>query len=438
MPTEVILPRVDMDMAEGKIGKWHVKEGQLVTKGEPIFEIETDKAAMEIEAPVSGTIREISVPEGATAAVGAAVAWIYADGEAARVVAAAPAAILRQAQDGDAAKPPSPHAEPVEARGKQNATAKGVVPATPLARRLARERGIDLSALDGTGPRGRVQSEDVPVLAPRLADPPKAIAGPRSARTDLPELNLVRKGSLAAPPAVFIHGFGSELSIWKTTLAALDPAQGVIQLDLPAHGKSALGSVESFEDIVESVALALETAGVGACHIIGHSFGGVIAMAMAAERRVDVRALMLVSPAGLGPDIEREFLQGFTRATRVESLMPWLRLLYAKPSLVSTAFARAILDGRDDETLRAQQRQILDTMFPDGTQAIDLSETLSSLTIPCKVVWGRQDRIIPVAHSANLPGNVALHLLADTGHVPHLEQPALVARLIEELVRTAR
>ncbi len=161
-------------------------------------------------------------------------------------------------------------------------------------------------------------------------------------------------------------------------------------------------------------------------------------MALASERRVDARTLMLVAPAGLGPDIEREFLQGFTRATRVESLMPWLRLLYAKPSLVSNAFARAILEGRQDETLREQQRRILDTMFPDGTQAIDLSETLATLDIPCKVLWGRQDRIIPVAHSANLPGNVALHLLADTGHVPHLEQPALVARLIEELVRAAR
>jgi pimeloyl-ACP methyl ester carboxylesterase len=53
------------------------------------------------------------------------------------------------------------------------------------------------------------------------------------------------------------------------------------------------------------------------------------------------------------------------------------------------------------------------------------------------VIWGRQDRIIPVAHAQNLPGNIALHLLSETGHVPHLEKPALVARLIAELVRSA-
>jgi pimeloyl-ACP methyl ester carboxylesterase len=431
MPIEVILPRVDMDMAEGRIAKWHVAEGQSVKKGEPIFEIETDKAAMEIEAPASGVIRNISVDEGASAAVGSAVAWIFAEGEAAAAPKSESKSVPVPPQSAAAAlvATPEPSAgliilEPAKPAGK--------IAATPLARRLARERGVKLEGV-GSGPRGRIQSEDVPLEA-KAAMPDMAPAGAFSA---LPTLNLVRSGGLSKPPVLFIHGFGSDISIWRTTLAALDPALPVARIDLPAHGKSPLGGIESFEDIVESVARAIEASGISGCHIAGHSFGGVIAMALAAERRVDVRSLMLIAPAGLGPDIEREFLQGFTRATRVESLIPWLRLLYAKPSLVSISFAKAILESRDNETVREEQRRILDTMFPDGTQAVDLSSTLASLTIPCKVVWGRQDRIIPVAHAANLPGNIALHLLADTGHVPHLEQPAMVARLVAELVRAA-
>ena len=76
MPVEVILPRVDMDMASGKISKWHVREGDAVRKGGLIFEIETDKATMEVEAPQDGIIRNISLAEGTTVPVGSVVAFI--------------------------------------------------------------------------------------------------------------------------------------------------------------------------------------------------------------------------------------------------------------------------------------------------------------------------------------------------------------------------
>ncbi|RUZ70812.1 biotin/lipoyl-binding protein, partial [Mesorhizobium sp. M7A.F.Ca.US.006.01.1.1] len=81
MPTEVILPKVDMDMATGQISRWFAEEGAHVKKGDVLFEIETDKAAMEIDAPASGVLRDVTGKEGVDIAVGAAVAWIYADDE---------------------------------------------------------------------------------------------------------------------------------------------------------------------------------------------------------------------------------------------------------------------------------------------------------------------------------------------------------------------
>jgi pyruvate dehydrogenase E2 component (dihydrolipoamide acetyltransferase) len=82
MPVEVILPKVDMDMATGRISAWYVEAGATVSKGDVLFEIETDKAAMEIDAPASGVLRDVTGQVGVDIPVGAAVAWIYEPGEA--------------------------------------------------------------------------------------------------------------------------------------------------------------------------------------------------------------------------------------------------------------------------------------------------------------------------------------------------------------------
>jgi len=155
MPLEVILPRVDMDMATGKISKWYVKEGEKVAKGTPIFEIETDKAAMEVESPGDGVIHNITASVGVDIPVGTPVAFIYGEGEA----VAAPAIVK------PAAVPPVRQAEPVptapQPLAPQVEEKTGLPRATPLARRLARERGLQLPAIAGSGPRGRIQAEDV-------------------------------------------------------------------------------------------------------------------------------------------------------------------------------------------------------------------------------------------------------------------------------------
>jgi pyruvate dehydrogenase E2 component (dihydrolipoamide acetyltransferase) len=151
MAVEVILPRVDMDMATGKISKWHVKDGEKVTKGALLFEIETDKAAMEIDAPADGVLRNILVGEGGSAAVGSAVAYIYAEGEAVSAPAQAAAATHK-------AEAPTP----AETTPAPAAALNGSAPrATPLARRLAKEAGLALTAMAGSGPRGRVVAADV-------------------------------------------------------------------------------------------------------------------------------------------------------------------------------------------------------------------------------------------------------------------------------------
>lgn len=188
MPIEVILPRVDMDMATGKISKWYVKEGATVAKGAPIFEIETDKAAMEVESPGAGVIRNITASEGIDIPVGTPVAFIYAEGEAV-VQMQAPAPMKPAAS--------APVVQDIQAAlviETKPAPQSGLPRATPLARRLARERGLQLPQVPGSGPRGRIQAEDVKNF--RAAPPPQVEQRPAA-----PEVtSLYQPGSYDIEP----------------------------------------------------------------------------------------------------------------------------------------------------------------------------------------------------------------------------------------------
>jgi pyruvate dehydrogenase E2 component (dihydrolipoamide acetyltransferase) len=157
MPVEVIMPKVDMDMATGKIAKWHVKDGDIVKKGALLFEIETDKASMEIDAPADGIIGNMSVSEGATVPVGTAVAFIYQSGET-----------ISTPQVSPSPRPASPRQPERQPYAGQTTTspaqpAPGTFRATPLAKRLAREAGIAISQISGSGPHGRIVAADVQV-----------------------------------------------------------------------------------------------------------------------------------------------------------------------------------------------------------------------------------------------------------------------------------
>ena len=184
MPTEVILPKVDMDMATGRISKWLVAEGAVVKQGDPIFEIETDKAAMEVEAPASGTLGNILAQEGTDVPVGNPVAWIYAAGEA--IVAPQKEAATQAVAQATETAPVTQAA----ALSEHTAQASSDIRATPLAKRLAREAGIQLSQIKGSGPHGRIVSADIEdAIAARSVKPavqdivPVANATEQDART---------------------------------------------------------------------------------------------------------------------------------------------------------------------------------------------------------------------------------------------------------------
>lgn len=165
MPIEVTLPRIDVDSTTGKIARWLAKDGAAVAKGEPLFEMELEKAAVEVELPAAGTVRDIILTEGELAPIGSVVARIFLNSEPyaaatrdSRGTPAAPVAI-RPAPAALATSPAA--AVPIAETSSQGAVAGPAgTPsrprATPLARRLARQHGIALEQLKGSGPNGRI------------------------------------------------------------------------------------------------------------------------------------------------------------------------------------------------------------------------------------------------------------------------------------------
>jgi pyruvate dehydrogenase E2 component (dihydrolipoamide acetyltransferase) len=163
MPTEVIMPALGMAQETGKLVRWIKNEGDTVTKGEPLMEIETDKVTVEIEAPANGVLGGISAAEGEDIPVGRAVAYVLAAGEDLPQVVAVPAAAPVQSAAPAVAPTTNGSSTTVEPSGRR-------VLASPKARRLAREHGLRIEDLKGTGPHGAIQAADVVAQdAPRVA-----------------------------------------------------------------------------------------------------------------------------------------------------------------------------------------------------------------------------------------------------------------------------
>ena len=179
MSINILMPALSPTMTEGKLAKWHVKVGDTVKSGQVVCEIETDKATMEVEAVDEGKIGQILVEEGAEGvAVNAVIAVLLEEGETEVAKSTAPAAAppAPKAEDKPAAKPvekPAPAARAASSGGTR-------LFASPLARRIAAEKGVDLAGIKGSGPNGRIVKADVenakPGAAPAAAQAPKAAA----------------------------------------------------------------------------------------------------------------------------------------------------------------------------------------------------------------------------------------------------------------------
>ncbi|HEY8570822.1 pyruvate dehydrogenase complex dihydrolipoamide acetyltransferase [Phenylobacterium sp.] len=183
MPIDILMPALSPTMEEGTLAKWHVKKGDSVRSGDVIAEIETDKATMEVEAVDEGAVEEILVAEGTEGVkVNTVIARLSGEGEASGPNAEAPKAEPAKSEPAKAGAPKAeapkpaaapPQPEPVKAAAFQASPGPRIF-ASPLARRIAEQKGLDLSAVKGSGPHGRIVKADVEAAQPGQASAPAA------------------------------------------------------------------------------------------------------------------------------------------------------------------------------------------------------------------------------------------------------------------------
>ena len=238
MATSIVMPQMGYDMHEGKVVRWLKKEGEEVTRGEVIAEIETDKATVEYEAYTGGVMAKIVAEEGIAIPVGGLIAVMTAPGEA------IPEDILTDAAIALAVDSPAPAAAAVQAlEGPISAAAASAdteeVRASPLARRLAKERGFDLATITGTGPGGRITEADIPEQGAAVA--PAALAS--------------SNGYIKASPLA--KRLARERGIDLATLTGTGPGGRVIEADVPEHAvPAAAESVAPATLVSENVELS--------------------------------------------------------------------------------------------------------------------------------------------------------------------------------------
>jgi len=180
MAFSVVMPALEMAQETGKLIAWRKKEGDRVSKGEPLLEIETDKAVVEVEAPADGVLAGIKASEGADIPVGQTIAWIVAPGEQppADTASVAPAARATS----------QPKSEPSHSAPTHDASSSAAVSAkiSPKARRLAKELGVDIAAIHGSGPGGEILASDVQAAAAATMAPPSSSSSRGSGTVEVP------------------------------------------------------------------------------------------------------------------------------------------------------------------------------------------------------------------------------------------------------------
>lgn len=236
------------------------------------------------------------------------------------------------------------------------------------------------------------------------------------------------------PPVVLLHGFGGDRRSWNMVQSELARQRRVISLDLPAHGESskmiASAEPEFFRDVIIALMDAL---GLARAHLVGHSWGGVLAEAVAAHQPQRVASLTLIGTAGQAALVDASYIRDFLEASRRTEVKAVLQRLFADPAMVTREMVEQVLRFKRIEAVDEALRKIAARSLKPTPRA----DTTSTSSVPTQIIAGREDQICPLSKNFTPPAGIAVHLLDRVGHMPHLEAPAEVASLINAHVSAA-
>ena len=225
---------------------------------------------------------------------------------------------------------------------------------------------------------------------------------------------------------LLLHGFGGDLDNWMFNLDSLAEKHRLLALDLPGHGQSVKTNVDpSLSGMATFVRKFLDVLSVSSLHVVGHSMGGAIAMQLASDSPETVKSLGLICSAGLGPDINSDYLRGFVEAQSQQELKLVLQQLFADESLVNLQLVNNLLNYKRMDGVEASLNALSETLISAGEQTF-LTDNIVASGIPVLVIWGKQDRIIPVSHAQNFSAAggycVEVEIFDSAGHMVQMEK----------------
>ena len=428
MSEAILCPQVGQDLTEAKVISLRVKIGDTVKRGDIVAEVESEKATFEVEAFAAGVVVALPYKVGDLAIVLEPLVVLGVAGEKSTVKkSGAPVAVAQPAANTIV------HTPAAVSGGQYGSTS---FRSSPLARRIAENHGVELRSLTGTGPHGAVVVRDVESFVASGAKS-AALVGVPFVANDKSALHLKSIKAGTGTPVIFIHGFGAELSAWRQIAMQFKFTNPAFAIDLPGHGASPEISSVNFQAIVEVVAYTLKANGHTSVHIVGHSLGAAVAIAISAKPEFSVRSLTLIAPAGLGASVDGNFVSGFLEAKSEAALAIQMQRLVANPASLPAALVRATFAARQASDLAGKQARVAAGVFEGSTQLFSVRSELGAYQGPARVILGKRDAVIPAAETEGvIPGHVAINRLENIGHLPFVEAEALVARLITETVRS--
>ena len=266
-------------------------------------------------------------------------------------------------------------------------------------------------------------------------DPEEEDAGPNYEFAELEgyKIRYLTLGD-AEQHVILIHGFGGELDRWLFNQQPMSAYAKTTAFDLPGHGQSSKAvSDGSLAALARVVAGLIDHLGADEAHLVGHSLGGAIALKTALDFPDKVSGLSLIGSAGLGDEINAEYISGFIAAESRRDLKPLMKQLVGDPKLVNRSMVDDVLKFKRIDGVTEALETIAAAFISDAKQTENFQAQLGDIDVPIQLIWGSADQIIPAAH-AEATSAAKVDILDGYGHLVQLEAASEVNHLLESQI----
>ena len=246
------------------------------------------------------------------------------------------------------------------------------------------------------------------------------------------EINFSNIGEEKEKNILFIHGFGGDLNNWMFNQEELSKDYNTFAIDLPGHGQSSKnvtdGSLKNMAKIMNDFC---SKNNISKINLVGHSYGAGIAIQAACDFKDLIESLTLISPIGLGKEIDDSYLEDFITSESRRDLKPVLEKLYANSEIITRDMVNEVLSYKRIDGVENSLKIMKDQITKSNSQNNELKDQLNALEIPVSIIWGKNDNIIPSNHTERLNEKISIEIIENCGHMAHTEYASKVNEIIK-------